>query len=362
MSIKLDTILPFLVAFIMLLGSCVQQTEKPSPDVPHDKEPAVEEPTATKRDCTSPDVFCVGLVTNVGEVFDNSSNQSAWEGVEEAGRNLGAIIKYVETKEAKDYSSNIELFADQDFDVIVTVGGALSEITLIEAAKYLNVKFIGVNQIQDEVMDNVAGLIFPEDRLGFLAGALAALMSESETIAAVLGTDQAPQMVAFKEGYEAGAKYINPDINLIATYHPGGLDVAFDDPEWGATTAKQTIDQGADVIFGAGSRTGSGALIEAAANAGIYCIGVDSDQWLTVAEAHPCLVSSAMKLITQGVYGLIEMAYEGRFPSGNFVGQVGLALFHDLDSHIPREVKNKLAEVEAGSNNGSIVTSGNPGD
>ena len=55
----------------------------------------------------------------------------------------------------------------------------------------------------------------------------------------MLGTDQVPPVVAFKEGYENGAKYINPDINVIATYNPGGLDTAFNDPEWGATTARQ---------------------------------------------------------------------------------------------------------------------------
>ncbi|MEZ4835974.1 MAG: BMP family ABC transporter substrate-binding protein [Caldilineaceae bacterium] len=81
---------------------------------------------------------------------------------------------------------------------------------------------------------------------------LAARLSESGTIASVLGTDLVPPVVAFGTGYENGAKYANADINVITTYHPGGLDVAFTDPEWGAATAAQAIDQGADVIFGAG--------------------------------------------------------------------------------------------------------------
>ena len=128
-------------------------------------------------------------------------------------------------------------------------------------------------------------LSFSEDQAGFQAGALAALLTESNTIAAVLGTDLVPPVVAFKEGYEGGAKYINPDINLISTYHPGGMDVAFTDPEWGATTAKQAVDQGADVVFGAGGKTGNGALIEVAGVDGAYCIGVDSDQWETVSRS-----------------------------------------------------------------------------
>jgi basic membrane protein A len=60
------------------------------------------------------------------------------------------------------------------------------------------------------------------------------------------------------------------------------------------------MDQGADVIFGCGGITGNGAII-AAADVGVYAIGVDTDQYLTVPEAAPRMLSSAMKLITPGV-------------------------------------------------------------
>jgi len=318
-------------------------------------------PQASSSDCASEDVLCVGLVTDVGEVDDKSFNQSAWEGVQRAEKELGAQVKFVETKDAKDYAANIALFADEKYDVIVTVGFALGEATGIAAAKYPDIKFIGVDQFQGAVIDNVAGLLFPEDQAGFLAGALAAMMSESGTIAAVLGTDLVPPVVAFKEGYEGGAKYIQSDINLISTFHPGGMDVAFTDPEWGATTSKQAIDQGADVVFGAGGKTGNGALIETAGHSGLFCIGVDTDQWDTVPEAHPCLISSAMKLITPGVFGLVQMASEGTFPAGNYIGEVGLAPFHDFDSVIPQEVKDKLDEINKGLLDGSISTGYNPG-
>ena len=190
-----------------------------------------------------------------------------------------------------------------------------------------------------EALPNVTGLIFPEDQAGFLAGALAASLSETGTIAAVLGTDQVPPVVAFKEGYENGAEYINPDIEIISTYHPGGLDTAFDDPEFGGTTARQAIDNGADVVFGAGGNTGNGALIEVASDGGeVLCIGVDTDQWETVPEAHPCLVTSAIKRIDLGIIALVEMATDGGMPTGNYVGEVGLADFHDLADRVPAEV------------------------
>jgi basic membrane protein A and related proteins len=315
-----------------------------------------------EADCASEEVFCIGLVTDVGEVDDKSFNQSAWEGVQQAGTALGAAkVEYIETGDAKDYGANIDLFAGQNYDVIVTVGFALGEATGEAAAKYPEIDFIGVDQFQGEAMDNYAGLIFPEDYAGFQAGVLAAMLTESDTIAAVLGTDLVPPVVAFKEGYEGGAKFINPDINMISTFHPGGMDVAFTDPEWGATTAKQAVDQGADVVFGAGGKTGNGALIEVAGVDGAFCIGVDSDQWETVPEAHNCLVSSAMKLITPGVADLVTLSNEGSMPGGNFIGATGLAPFHDFEDQIPQEVKDKLAEVEAGLLDGSISTGYNPG-
>jgi basic membrane protein A len=168
-------------------------------------------------------------------------------------------------------------------------------------------------------------------------------------------------MVAYKEGFEGGAKYINPDITLISTYHPGGFDKAFTDPDWGDTTARQAIDQGADVVFSARGMTGNGALIETATKPGIYCIGADTDQWLIVPEAHGCLVSSAMRLITPGVFDLIKLAKESNFPSGNYFGPIGLAPFHDFDDSIPQKIKDKLVEIEVGLADGSISTGYNPG-
>lgn len=305
----------------------------------------------------------VGLVTDVGRVNDRSFNQSAWEGVQNAVATLGLNeddVRYIETQAATDYADNIQQFIDAGYNVVVTVGFALGEATITAAQENPDIYFIGVDQFQGETIPNLVGLVFNEDQSGFLAGALAAQLTESGTIAAVLGTDLVPPVVAFKEGYEAGARYINPDINLISTYHPGELSQAFIDPEWGAATAAQAIDQGADVIFGAGGQTGNGALQEVAAHEGLYCIGVDTDQWLTLPAAHPCLVSSAMKLITPAVEQLIASAADGTFEGGNFFGDAALAPFHDFEDQISDEIKQSLDEISAGLTDGSIETGYNP--
>ncbi len=312
---------------------------------------------AAADDCTSADVLCIGLVTDVGEVDDKGFNQAAWEGAQAAAEAHGAAkVDYIETKDAKDYAANMQLFLDQGYDVIVTVGFAMGTATVEAAAANPDTFFLGVDQFVSDATDNIVGLVFHEDQSGFLAGALAAMLSSTDTLAGVYGTDIIPAVVAFKEGYEAGAVYINPDINVISTYHPGGLDVAFTDPEWGGATAAQAIDNGADVVFGAGGKTGNGAIIEAAGHDSVYCIGVDLDQWETVPEAHPCLVSSAMKLIIPGIADIMDLYAAGNAPSGLFFGGAGLAPFHDFDSVIAQDIKDTLNTISAGLADGSIST------
>ncbi|MCA9950311.1 MAG: BMP family ABC transporter substrate-binding protein [Anaerolineales bacterium] len=360
---RLGLLLSIFAVLLLLLAACGGQEAEPAAEesAPAEEAAPAEETSNEDADCSSDEVFCVGLVTDVGEIDDKSFNQSAWEGAQSAAAAAGGKADFIETQDAKDYGANIGLFANNGYDVIVTVGFAMGEATAEAAAQYPDIKFIGVDQFQGEPIDNLAGLVFNEDKSGFLAGALAAMLTESGKIAAVLGTDLVPPVVAFKEGYEGGARFINPDIEYISTYHPGGMDVAFTDPEWGASTTKQAVDQGADVVFGAGGKTGNGALIEAAGNDGVFCIGVDTDQWETVPEAHPCLVSSAMKLITPGVEDLVAAVQAGDFPAGNFFGAAGLAPFHDFEDQISQEIKDKLAEIDAGLQDGSIETGYNPG-
>ena len=320
-------------------------------------------PLISRAAALQPPPMRIGLVTDVGRVNDRSFNQSAWEGVQQAAEALGlgeAAIKYIETQDTRDYADNIQQFVASGYNTIVTVGFALGDATAKAAKENPNINFIGVDQFQGEALPNLTGLIFHEDHSGYLAGALAAYMTKSGTIAAVLGSDLVPAIVAFNEGYVAGAKAVKLDIKVISTYHPGEISRAFVDPEWGWATAKQAIDQGADVVFGAGGMTGNGALVATADKPGLYCIGVDTDQWETVPSAHPCLVSSAMKMITPGVVDLVSLAAAGKFAGGNYYGAARLAPFHDFASKVPQEVKDALAKIEAGLRDGSIKTGYQP--
>lgn len=309
-------------------------------------------------DCSREDVFCVGLVTDVGKINDRSFSQSAWEGVQRAQQELDAQAQYIETADTRDYAKNLATFGDLDYDVIVTVGFTLGEATAEAAALYPNTDFIGVDQFQEEAVDSVTGLIFPEDHAGFLVGALGAMMSKRHIIGAVCGPDAIPPVWRLGEGYKAGAAYADGmtgvATEVLVVYHDNN-DQGFTDPEWGQEIARSMMNEGADVIFGCGSLTGNAAVI-AGAQAGAYAIGVDTDQYWTLPEAAPRMLSSAMKLITPGVFELIKLSRDGIFPSGNYLGDVTYAPFHDIENEVPAAVKAEMEKINAGLLDGSIKT------
>lgn len=318
-----------------------------------------ENAAISEADCGTEGAFCIGLVTDTGKVDDKSFNQSAWEGAVAGAETVGGFAKYIETIDPKDYATNIAQFADNGYNVIIGVGFLMAEAMTTAANQYPDIKFIGVDQFQGTALPNLTGLVFPEDKAGFLAGYLAGHLTTSGKTGAVLGTEVVPPVRYFGEGFRNGVAYAAkelgksyPETRLV--YH--APDNAFNDPAWGAATAKQLLSQGYDVIFGAGGNTGNGALLEIAKTPGAYCIGVDADQWGTLPEAQPCLVTSAMKLIDKGVAALIEQASDGSIAGGNFFGEVGLAPYHDFDSKLAQDIKDKVAALTPQVIDGTVAT------
>ncbi len=319
----------------------------------------------TEADCGSATAFCVGLVTDIGKVDDKSFNQSAWEGAKAGAEKAGGFSKYIETVDPKDYASNIDLFASKGYNVIVTVGFLMAEASAIAAAKYPNVKFIGVDQYNGGTAPNYTGLIFNEDQSGFIVGYLAGYLTKTGKTAAIAGGPSTiPPVRKFIEGFQMGVAYAAKEqkgkkIAKASTVYYTGSN-PFNDAAWGATTARQFLSQGFDVIFSAGGKTGNGGLARIAKKKGAFCIGVDTDQWNTVPEARPCLVTSATKIIPAGVAKLIASVKDGSFKSGNFVGDAGYAPFHAHAKSVPAVVKKKVAAVAKGILAGTIKTGVKP--
>lgn len=300
----------------------------------------------------------VCLITDTGRVNDGTFNQYAYEGMLLGEDELDLEITYIETIAETDYENNINTCIENGYEAIITVGFLMNDATIVAAEANPDIYFIGVDQNAEGATENFAGLVFREDQAGFLAGALAALVAEEvggDTIGGVYGID-VPAVKKFRNGFENGARYINPDINVLGSYSD-----SFVDRSGGAATAEQMIGEGAVVIFGAGGQTGSGGIV-AAAEQGVYVIGVDQDEYFTTFDSGNTpgaeyLISSAIKRVDLGVFTLLEILAEGEeFPGGtNFVMEaaeegVGLAEKHDSD--VSDEIYEQVAEI------GELLASG----
>ena len=310
-----------------------------------------------------PLIESVCLITDVGRVNDGTFNQFAFKGMTDAVDDFDLDSTYIETTSQVDYATNIQTCVDSGYGALITVGFLMTDATLAAAQANPDVYFIGVDHFYEDAPANLVGVLFREDQSGFMAGALAGLMTESNVVAGVYGID-IPPVIRFRHGFENGVAYTNMEAEALGVYIP-----SFTDPAGGAETALQFIAEGADVIFGAGGPTGSGG-IQAAAAKGVYVIGVDQDEYLTTfgngeSPGAEMLISSAMKRVDQGVYLSLQELVEG--DAMNYGGNrvlaaenegVGLAPPHDAD--VSDEVLAQLDEIFAGLQDGSISTGVDP--
>ncbi|MCW2635128.1 MAG: Surface lipoprotein [Blastococcus sp.] len=313
-------------------------------------------------DVKAPAGFTAGLVTDVGTVTDGSFNQFAYEGLKAAEKCFGIKTDFIETANQADYNNNLTTILSSKPDVVISTGFLLADATLTFATKNPDTKFVGIDQFQASYPDNYVGILFREDQGGYLAGALAGLLTESNTIGVVAGREDVPPVVRYVNGYEAGAKSVNPDIQVLKVYNS-----SFDDPAKGASDATQMLGEGADVIFGAGGITGSGG-VRAAAEAGSWAIGVDQDQYATIfgsgsAKGADRIASSAVKRVDLGVFSQIAAAIRGDFKGGVFqltAENDGITYAPAHDAKVPADVSQKLEEVRKGLADGSIDTTVDP--
>jgi basic membrane protein A len=306
--------------------------------------------------------FKVGLVTDVGKLSDKSFNANAWQGVKDAEADSGLCVKgkVIESTQATDYQKNMQLFIDQKYDMIVTVGFLLGDDTLAVAKANPNTKFAIVDYAYDTPPANLTGLIFREDQAGFLAGIVAAKMSKTGTIGGVYGLD-IPPVHKYRVGYENGAKYAVSSVKTLGVYQPPSGAKSFNDPDWGKQQATAMFGQGADVVFGAGGNTGNGALL-AAVQAKKTCVGVDVDQYVSYSDAQSCLVTSAEKHISVAVKTAITNAVKKTWPTSGVLlfdaknQGVGISPFHNFDSQVPADVKTMVTDAAKKLADGSLQT------
>lgn len=248
----------------------------------------------------------VGVITDVGGVNDGSFNQSAWEGLTRANEELGITTNYLESHTDSDYIPNLETFIDEEYDLIICIGYQLADAMREEAEVNPDQKFAIVDDATCADLDNVTCLMFEQAQASYLVGYVAGLTTKSNTIGFVLGMSTGV-MNQFGYGYCAGALDANPDVKILQNNAN-----SFGDTAAGKTAANNMIADGADVIFHAAGATGLGA-IDACKEAGIWAIGVDSDQSPLAPET---ILTSALKRVDNACYDATKKTILGTLEGG----------------------------------------------
>jgi basic membrane protein A len=339
-------------------------------------EPASEAPSESAGAALKP--IKVGVVTDVGQLEDKSFNQSSNEGAKAAADESGGSHDVIVTQAISDYAGNIQTLIDADFDVIVTVGFLIGTDTAKAAKANPDVKFVGVDQgvcvdangdpdptfacagDAATLLPNYQGIVFAEAQPGYLAGIVAASISKSGTIGAVGGTN-VPAVVNYWRGYENGAKSIKSDIKVLYQETDPNPAVGFNDPAKGKTIAGQFLGQGADVIFQIAGLTGQGALEAVCAKDGVWGIGVDVDQAVSLPNLSKCIVTSAEKKLVDTVKAVVLSVASDTFKAGTVAYNaasdppaIGLSPYHDNAALITPDIQAKIDTALEGLKAGTL--------
>ena len=161
MGKKIFTIVSLILVVSMGLAACTTPVAAPT------QAPAVEPKLK------------VCQVTDTGGIDDKSFNATAYKGVTDAEKDLGAEGKFLESKEVADFEKNINAFLEEKCDLIVTVGYLLGDATKAAAEANPDAKFAIVDYGYEPPLNNVVGLGYQTDQAAFLAGYAAAAFTKT---------------------------------------------------------------------------------------------------------------------------------------------------------------------------------------
>ena len=365
--------LSLLLALVMVLSlaacgaSDTPATEAPKADAKTDA-PATEAPKAEEPKTE----YKVAMITDYGDITDQSFNQTTWEAVVAFGKDNGVETKYYKptTNDTAGRVASTELAIAEGYNVIVmpgyAFGGTIAEIS----GDYPDVKFIALDvsagdlleggvalkgesydynpdnwTLTDYVhMDNVYCAIYQEELSGYMAGYAAVKLGYTKL--GFLGGMAVPAVVRFGYGYvqgvDAAAKELGINVDMKYAYGNqffGDADITAVMDTWYA--------DGTEIVFACGGGIWASAA-EAAKKAGGKVIGVDTDQspvidgqygeGITITSAMKGLYPTTVDTLTDVVINGKWADYAGKVdtlglvsadPAANYVQLAGTTHFED---------------------------------
>ena len=342
------------------------------------KEKETEAPKATTTEAatektTSDEVYKVALVI-AGVLGDKSFYDSSNEGLEALKEELGDGFEFkVEqmgggSADQVNWEPTLLDYCDSgEYDMIITGSWQMADALATAADLYPDQKFIYFDETYDFEGNgdngNIYNVLFKQNEVSYLAGALAGMMTKTEgiegidpsnNIISVLGGMDSVVINDFVVGYIQGARDVNPDVQVSVSYVGN-----FDDSAKGKDLSRAMYNSGADVGFNVAGNAGNG-LIEAAGETGKYAIGVDSDQAVTMPNYAANIPTSALKNVGNALYRAIKMDMEGTLSYGitetlGFAeGGVELVKDAHYEELVPEEIRATIDDLEAQITSGEL--------
>lgn len=312
-------------------------------------------------------------VTDVGGIDDKSFNQTAFAGTERAEEELGVEAEFLESQGQADYEPNIQAFIDQGCDLIVTVGFLLGDATAKAAEAnpdqefaIVDVDFFDAEAGEDITFDNVRELTFATDQAAFLAGYLAAGMTQTGKVGTYGGIN-IPPVTIFMNGFAAGILHHNQEkgtnVELLG-WDPEGQDGLFtgdfENQDNGRRVTEDLISEGADIILPVAGPVGLGttAAVQDSQQQDSV-IWVDTDGCVSASEFCDLFLTSIMKNMDVAVFDTISAVVEGNFEGGLYTGTlenegVAIAPYNEFEDEIPEELKQEVEDLRQGIIDGEV--------
>jgi basic membrane protein A len=340
---------------VMTEAPTEEMTEEPT-------EAATEEATEA---LTAPEGFKACQVTDTGGIDDKSFNATAWKGVTDAMDAFGIEGKYLESQQQTDYERNINLFIEEGCNLIVTVGFLLGDATQAAATANPDQKFSIVDFAYDPVLPNVLGQTFNTQEAAFLAGYVAAAVSQTG-IVGTFGGLQIPPVTVFMDGFALGVAHYNAEKGTnvqVLGWNPetqeGLFTGNFESTDDGRTMGESLMDEGADIIMPVAGPVGLGTAAAAMERGNVYIIGVDTDWFVTAPDYADIILTSVLKNMDittfNAIRSVIDESFAGGVTNGTLEnGGVGLADFHNMTDMVPSEVVTELETVREGLISGEL--------
>ncbi|SDW90186.1 BMP family lipoprotein [Roseicitreum antarcticum] len=290
------------------------------------------------------------LIFDLGGKFDKSFNEAAFAGGERWAEETGGTYRDIEMQSEAQREQALRRLAESGSNPIVMTGFAFASVLEQVAPDYPDTTFAIIDGVVDA--ENVRSVVFTEHEGSYLVGVLAAMASETDTVGFVGGMD-IPLIRRFACGYAQGVKAANADATVVMNY-TGTTPAAWNDPVRGGEITQAQISQGADVVYAAAGGTGVGVL-QTAADADIFSIGVDSNQ----NAMHPGQVLTSMvKRVDNAVFDAFSAGVDmetGLYVMDLAAGGVGWALDENNESLVSAEMREAVDAASAAIIAGDIA-------